>query len=139
MNPILLTLVPNNFYDPIFKAEDINSMLVQDGVTLLGIEDAHQQNMGHVFYRSVKDETEILSVYVAPKQRQQGVGRLMMEHTLRRLNNRGSVKVFLEVRASNKPAKILYERLGFQQVGVRKKYYNNPQEDALTFERTLNV
>ena len=43
----------------------------------------------------------------------------------------GAETVFLEVRASNEPAKALYLRHGFVPVGLRKKYYTNPTEDAI--------
>jgi ribosomal-protein-alanine N-acetyltransferase len=38
--------------------------------------------------------------------------------------------VFLEVRESNEAALALYRKRGFEQVGVRKQYYDRPQEDA---------
>ena len=41
----------------------------------------------------------------------------------------------LEVRASNGPARQLYESLGFLQVGLRKNYYRNPKEDALILRK----
>ena len=44
---------------------------------------------------------------------------------------RGSERVFLEVRASNTPAITLYEQSGFERVGVTKAYFRNPREDAV--------
>jgi len=41
----------------------------------------------------------------------------------------------LEVRASNDPARLLYEKLGFQQAGRRPGYYRNPREDALILRK----
>ena len=42
----------------------------------------------------------------------------------------------LEVRVSNAPARSLYERLGFQVIGTRKEYYDDPVEDALVMRRS---
>ncbi|MGZ7144902.1 GNAT family N-acetyltransferase, partial [Streptococcus pyogenes] len=46
-----------------------------------------------------------------------------------------SEPVFLEVRESNKAARGLYEKFGFKKVGLRKKYYQNPVEDAVLMAR----
>jgi ribosomal-protein-alanine N-acetyltransferase len=43
----------------------------------------------------------------------------------------GASRTTLEVRRSNEAARLLYEQLGFREVGVRKLYYTNPEEDAL--------
>jgi len=45
--------------------------------------------------------------------------------------NLGVRYLTLEVRASNTPAIALYQSLGFIKVGIRKKYYEDNQEDAL--------
>lgn len=44
-------------------------------------------------------------------------------------------QLFLEVRASNKVAMTLYQKMGFNEMGVRKNYYpaNNNREDAYLF------
>jgi ribosomal-protein-alanine N-acetyltransferase len=44
----------------------------------------------------------------------------------------------LEVRASNRAALALYEGLGYQQVGLRRGYYEKPREDALILQKVLN-
>ena len=51
----------------------------------------------------------------------------------------GASRATLEVRRSNDPARMLYERFGFSVAGVRRGYYSNPVEDALVLwrERTL--
>ena len=45
----------------------------------------------------------------------------------------------LEVRASNEPAKTLYQSLDFVQVGLRRNYYRNPKEDALILRKEWEV
>ena len=47
----------------------------------------------------------------------------------------GSHCLTLEVRASNLPARALYGKLGFVQVGLRPKYYQNPREDGLILRK----
>jgi len=43
----------------------------------------------------------------------------------------------LEVRESNVAAAALYEKMGFQRVGVRKNFYSAPQENAVLMTRYL--
>ena len=45
------------------------------------------------------------------------------------------VEVFLEVRASNADAISLYRHYGFREVGVRKRFYHDPAEDAIVMKR----
>ena len=81
------------------------------------------------------DEGEILRIGVLPAFRRQGIGETVWARMLAQLQSRGVEKVFLEVRASNEPAKALYGKLGFQQVGRRPNYYRNPKEDALILRK----
>ena len=51
--------------------------------------------------------------------------------------NRGAEQIFLEVRQSNTPARALYEKNGFTAIGLRKKYYKDPVEDAVLMQCRL--
>ena len=55
------------------------------------------------------------------------------------LKKRGSRCLTLEVRASNTPARALYESLGFVLVGTRRNYYHNPKEDALILRKEWEI
>lgn len=82
----------------------------------------------------VADEAEIITVAVSPAYRRQGIARALMEHMLR-LAEEARASVFLEVRASNTPARELYLSLGFAETGIRKNYYTSPREDAVLMMR----
>ena len=74
-----------------------------------------------------EDESEILNVAVHPDKRRSGVAsELIRAAMLRRPGTH-----FLEVRESNAPARRLYSRLGFEEVGSRPAYYDNPPESAI--------
>ncbi len=79
----------------------------------------------------VQDELHINNVAVAPAHRGQGVGMALLRFVLRFAAGLGARRATLEVRRSNTAAKKLYERLGFETVGVRRNYYSSPVEDAL--------
>ena len=83
----------------------------------------------------VADEAEIITVAVSPACRRQGIARALMEHMLR-LAADVRATVYLEVRASNTPARELYRTLGFTETGVRKNYYTSPREDAVLMMRS---
>jgi ribosomal-protein-alanine acetyltransferase len=76
---------------------------------------------------------DIQTVTVAPRARRQGLARTMMLQLLNEARRRGAGELFLEVRHDNAGAQALYAGLGFEVVGVRKRYYRGGV-DALTMK-----
>lgn len=92
------------------------------------VADEEEQCQGFIATRAVApDESEILSLAVAPSSRRRGLASALVEHAVKARPGGW----FLEVRASNQAARGLYESLGFQPVGIRENYYNNPSEAAI--------
>lgn len=85
---------------------------------------------GYVGSQTVLDETDMMNIAVHPDFRRTGVAEALINALIAELQNLGSKCLTLEVRASNEPARKLYEKLGFAQVGRRPNYYRNPREDA---------
>ena len=85
---------------------------------------------GYVGSQTVCDETDMMNVAVTADYRRQGMGEKLVLALVEELKAMGSQCLTLEVRDSNTPARTLYEKLGFQQIGLRKNYYRNPKEDA---------
>ena len=81
-------------------------------------------------------EAELLRIAVSRGHRRQGHAKTLMAESSKRLFDMGCRLLRLEVRASNAPAKSLYESIGWQRVGDRKAYYGDG-EDAAVYE--LNV
>lgn len=79
----------------------------------------------------VLDDAHITNVAVHPVHRSQGIGRRLMLELMRRAVARGARRMTLEVRPSNHPARHLYKDLGFEERGVRPKYYQDNNEDAI--------
>ena len=69
----------------------------------------------------VLDEAHVTNVAVAEQWRGQGVGRQLTAGLMQYASNLGVVYATLEVRRSNETAKRLYQSLGFEYVGVRKR------------------
>ena len=98
---------------------------------------------GYVGSQTVMGETDMMNIAVAPEFRRQGIAEKLVEALVdalvAELKSRQSHCLTLEVRASNEPARALYEKLGFQQVGLRKNYYRNPKEDALILRKEWQI
>lgn len=91
---------------------------------------------GFILSRFAAGEAEILSIAIAPKQRGRGLSRPLLDLNLRRLAGLGTRTVFLEVDENNAPARALYRRAGFADVGRRKSYYQSGA-NALVLRREL--
>jgi ribosomal-protein-alanine N-acetyltransferase len=87
--------------------------------------------LGFAAFHRVIDEVELRNMAVDPNHREQGIGRALLLAARDRMLMAGAKRVFLEVRASNKPAQSLYHSLGFAIHSLRKDYYRDPPEDAL--------
>ena len=79
-------------------------------------------------------EGEIENVVVLPDERRQGIGKALCGAATAWCFAEGASLVRLEVRAGNAGAIALYEQMGFAATGVRKEYYRDPVEDAITME-----
>jgi ribosomal-protein-alanine N-acetyltransferase len=92
--------------------------------------------IGFILSRMAAGEAEILSIAIAPRQRGRGFARPLLDLHLRRLAGLGTRAVFLEVDESNAPARALYRRAGFRDVGRRQSYYQSGAS-ALVLRRDL--
>jgi len=96
----------------------------------------NEQVVGFVAGRSAADEFEIMNLAVARSYRQRGVGSALVNTALAWSRAAGSLRTFLEVRASNSGAIAFYTRLEFEFSGRRPKYYQFPEEDAVLMRRS---
>jgi len=92
--------------------------------------------VGFIMSRLATDEAEILSVAIAPARRGRGLSRPLLDFHLRTLAGRAVRAVFLEVDEHNAPARRLYARAGFREVGRRQGYYESGAT-ALVLRRDL--
>jgi ribosomal-protein-alanine N-acetyltransferase len=86
-------------------------------------------------------EAHILNVCISDDFRCRGLARQLMSYLLDRARSSGMFDAFLEVRPSNTIASRLYHSLGFEQIGVRRGYYQAAvgREDACVLRRILIV
>ena len=84
-------------------------------------------------------EAHILNLCIRGDYRGRGLARKLLEFLLERARASGMREAFLEVRPSNTAAAHLYHSMGFEQVGMRRGYYQavGGREDAAVLRRIL--
>jgi ribosomal-protein-alanine N-acetyltransferase len=101
--------------------------------------DLAGQIIGYAVMSLGAGEAHVLNVCVRDEFRGVGFGRRLLEHLLERAAAAGIGEAYLEVRPSNLAAIRLYQHLGFEQIGIRRGYYQAPdgREDAIVLKLAL--
>jgi ribosomal-protein-alanine N-acetyltransferase len=86
----------------------------------------------------VVTEGHITNVAVTGPFRRQGIGESLLRKLESVAREKEMIGLTLEVRKGNKPARRLYERMGYKPEGVRRRYYADNGEDAIIMWKTLN-
>lgn len=77
------------------------------------------------------DESHITNIAILPEYRGQKLGDALLKEVINQAKEIGAKTMTLEVRVSNEVAKKLYRKYGFQNGGIRKRYYTDNYEDGL--------
>lgn len=86
--------------------------------------------LAYAILMPLPEETELLTIAVSATRQRQGLGQALLRTLIDAAMQAGHQAMFLEVAGGNQPARRLYARLGFEQVGCRKNYYR--AEDGST-------
>lgn len=92
---------------------------------------------GFLIALAIAPEWEIENIAIAADARRRGLGTRLLGEFLDRARAEGVQAVYLEVRESNRAACSLYEKWAFVESGRRARYYQNPQEDAITYRQSF--
>ena len=87
--------------------------------------------IGYAGLSQVLDEGDVTKIVVDEAYQGRGLGTLLVNALLQEGEKRGIQTFTLEVRAGNRAAIHVYEKLGFEVEGVRRRFYERPVEDAL--------
>lgn len=131
--PGVLYIERRSFSMP-WEEATFRGLLRRHTAALFVAEDAGQL-IGYAVLWFAADEAELGDLAVHPEARRRGLGRWILEGALREARLRGATHVFLEVREANAGARRMYEKAGFETVGVRPSYYTHPVEDAILMRR----
>ncbi len=110
---------------------------VANGLQLVVEDKDSSKILGWCCARLVGPEAELLKISVIRVRRRSGIASRLIAGLLRGLSARGVATLFLEVRSGNLPARQFYGKHGFREIGLRKKYYSQPDEDAVLFTKDL--
>lgn len=120
----------------VFGAEAWSRDLMRDELTAdlrcyLVLVDEAGAIVGYGGLLAVGTEGDIQTIALSPEARGAGQGRRLMNALLDAADERGVNEVFLEVRADNPVARTLYASLGFEEIGIRPRYYQPEGVDAV--------
>ncbi len=95
--------------------------------------------LAYVVFQFIVDECHLLNLCIRQEDRRQGLATKMVQYLMNQARQNDMGSIFLEVRKSNTAAIKLYDRLGFNEIGLRRDYYpgSSGREDALVLAREI--
>ena len=135
--PVLSKIEKACFSDP-WSVVLIRECLDNPSLYRLYAAEDEEGVFGYSVMSLVLDEAGIDNLAVLPGHRRSGAGSALLSQMLSDARMLSAESAVLEVRESNTPAIALYECFGFQQVGFRKNYYENPTEGAKLYSLRLS-
>lgn len=124
-------------FDEGWSAAEIAKLLESPAV--FALISAAPDRRGFVMAWAAAGDAELITVAVVPEARRKGVGAVLVAAAAAMAQARGAASIHLEVAEDNAPARALYARLGYAEVGRRRGYYARPGgfADALVMRLTL--
>lgn len=92
---------------------------------------------GYILAYRAADEAEIARIAVAKELQRQGVARALLDDFESACRAQEINKLLLDVRSGNMAARALYEKSGFQEDGIRQRFYQDPEEDAVLMSKAI--
>ena len=118
-----------------WAAETMGAEVASEWGRYIVAVDGTGRMLGYAGLRAVGVEGDVQTIAVDADARGRGLGRALLAELLAEAGRRGVRELFLEVRAGNAAARALYESVGFRAIGVRPRYYQPEDADALVMKR----
>lgn len=126
---------PNPWHKMTFIGEILNHPISFPLVVVHGVQ---KRVMGYIIFWHIHDDVQINNIAVHPDFRRMGIGEAVVNMVLSKVRMEGARFVTLEVRPSNFAARALYNKLGFEVLGIKENYYFRPQEHAFIMGKNLS-
>ena len=110
--------------------------LVGNGVVLVAEHVAEVS--GFICANTLSNDWEIENIVVDAEFLRRGIADALLRALIQRAKNEAASSLLLEVRESNLPARRLYEKHAFRELGRRRMYYKGPLEDAILYALSLD-
>lgn len=131
------------FVHDAWSAAQINSLLAQPfNHIIYATDELNQRLVGYCFYSHIFEDAEILKIGTCLDYQQQGIASQLLTAIAQMCQIMGAERVLLEVREDNHAAIAFYQKHGFEQIAIRKNYYDNhdtTKTHALIMQRKFNA
>jgi ribosomal-protein-alanine N-acetyltransferase len=121
----ILSLAQEEFHNSWTKLHFLSEIDKKN--TLFYVLKIDNKLCGYIVAYDLKVEAEIAYIAISKKIKRKGYATILLNYILSKLS--AGTECFLEVNIKNQPAIMFYKKVGFEKVGLRKKYYGN--DDAL--------
>ena len=133
-----VTAIETASFSTPWKAATFRTLLDRSGAVLRVLETPTVAVAGYAVLWCILDQGELANIAVAPELRNRGFGSFLLDRMTAEAQERGVGSLYLEVRVSNFRARALYGSRGFEEIGVRRDYYEKPREDARILVKRLD-
>ncbi len=130
-----MTKVEEQCFNSGFAAKTFEKEL-ENKIAIYFVALTEGEVLGYAGLWNICGSADIIDVAVSKDFRRQGIAEGLLKKLFKECENLEITDINLEVRKSNEPAIALYKKLGFNENGLRKRYYEN-QEDAILMQKIL--
>lgn len=124
-----------NDFDDFWNYNILKQELDSATSTLFTIKQ-NEKILGFAGISIILDEADITNIVIKKDYRSKGLSKLLMNELISFSKSLNCTKINLEVNSINYVAINLYNKFGFEKVGLRKNYYNG--QDAILMSKMLS-
>lgn len=116
--------------------EKYKEIFTQGSNRLAFVIESMSEVKGFLVAHQLGDEIEIENIAIERSLQDSGLGSQLLKEFIK-LSQNNARTIFLEVRESNRAARALYGKCGFEQFNRRTRYYSHPEEDAILYRLVM--